>query len=68
MKIIQIAGGGDRGGAKTHIISLCSRLKDKCELTLVSLRSGAFVDSAKAEGINTKAPERRLTKISESLL
>ena len=53
MKVIQIAGGGDRGGAKTHIISLCSHLKEKCELSLVSLRSGEFAESAKKAGIDT---------------
>ena len=54
MKVIQIAGGGDRGGAKTHIISLCSHLAKSCELILVSLRSGDFADSAKEAVINTK--------------
>ncbi len=53
MKIIHIAGGGDRGGAKTHIISLCSHLSKICDLTLVSLRSGDFADSAVKSGIKT---------------
>ena len=53
MKIIHIAGGGDRGGAKTHIISLCSHLSDHCDLTLVSLRSGDFAESAAESGIKT---------------
>lgn len=54
MKIIHIAGGGDRGGAKTHIISLCSHLKNMCELSLVSLRSGSFAETAEKAGINTQ--------------
>ena len=54
MKVIHIAGGGDRGGAKTHIISLCSHLAKSCELILVSLRSGDFAESAEKAGINTK--------------
>jgi len=53
MRIIQIAGGGDRGGAKTHIISLCSQLTKSCELSLVSLRSGDFSQSAEKAGIDT---------------
>ena len=54
MKIFHVAGGGDRGGAKTHILALCSRLKERYDLTLVSLRSGDVPDSAEAVGIRTK--------------
>ena len=54
MKIIHIAGGGDRGGAKTHIISLCSRLAPLCDLTLASMRSGEFADDAAKAGIRTE--------------
>ena len=53
MKIIHVAGGGDRGGAKTHILALCSRLLREHDLRLVSLRSGDFPDSARAAGIPT---------------
>ncbi len=54
MKIFHVAGGGDRGGAKTHILALCSRLKQRYDLTLVSLRSGDFPDSAQQAGIQTR--------------
>ncbi len=54
MKIFHVAGGGDRGGAKTHILALCSRLKERYDLTLVSLRSGDFPDSAREAGIRTR--------------
>ena len=54
MKIFHVAGGGDRGGAKTHILALCSQLKERYDLTLVSLRSGDFSDSAQAAGIRTR--------------
>ncbi|MBR4955082.1 MAG: glycosyltransferase, partial [Clostridia bacterium] len=63
MKVVHIAGGGDRGGAKTHIISLCSHLAKSCELLLVSLRSGDFADSAEKAGINTKTIFSRWTAI-----
>lgn len=53
MKIMHVAGGGDRGGAKPHILSLCSRLKDGNELRLFSLRSGEFADDAQKAGIDT---------------
>ncbi|MEA4919541.1 MAG: polysaccharide pyruvyl transferase CsaB [Clostridiaceae bacterium] len=54
MKLMHIAGGGDKGGAKTHILALCSRLKQDNDLTLVSLRSGEFPEDAEAIGIPTK--------------
>lgn len=54
MKLMHIAGGGDKGGAKTHILALCSRLRQTSDLTLVSLRSGEFPDDAAAMGIRTK--------------
>ncbi|MBR3691780.1 MAG: polysaccharide pyruvyl transferase CsaB [Clostridia bacterium] len=54
MKIMLIAGGGDKGGAKTHILALCSRLKETCDLTLVSLRDGDFPEDAIAMGIRTE--------------
>ena len=53
MKIFHVAGGGDRGGAKTHILALCSRLKETHDLQLISLRSGDFPESAEAAGIRT---------------
>ena len=54
MKIMHVAGGGDRGGAKTHIIALCSHLMHSCTLKLVSLRGGEFSEEAAAAGIDTK--------------
>ncbi len=53
MKVIHIAGGGDRGGAKPHIIQLCSRLSREHDIKLVSMRSGDFPKDAEEAGINT---------------
>ena len=52
MKIMHLAGGGDIGGAKTHIISLAKELSRTNTLKLVSFRYGDFAESAKAEGID----------------
>ncbi len=54
MKILHIIGGGDVGGAKTHVLSLLSRLKEKAEITLICLRHGDFAEDAKKLGINTR--------------
>ena len=46
MKIFHIAGGGDKGGAKTHIFALCKELSKTNDLTLLSMRKGEFSDDA----------------------
>ncbi len=53
MKIVHIIGGGDVGGAKTHVLSLVSKLSENNEVVLVSLREGEFSDDARKLGINT---------------
>ncbi len=53
MKIVHIIGGGDVGGAKTHVLSLVSKLSEDNEVVLVSLREGEFADDARKLGINT---------------
>lgn len=45
-------GGGDVGGAKTHVISLLSQLSVKHEVVLVSFREGDFAEDARMAGIN----------------
>lgn len=55
MNIIHIMSGGDIGGAKTHIMSLVSQLTKSNDVLLISLREGAFVREARAEGINVQA-------------
>ncbi len=53
MKIAHLIGGGDVGGAKTHVLSLISKLSETNEVLLISFRDGEFADDAKAMGINT---------------
>ncbi len=53
MKVIHIIGGGDVGGAKTHVLSLIKTLNSYIDVKLVSLRPGAFADDAVAMGIDT---------------
>ena len=53
MKVLHIIGGGDVGGAKTHILSLVKELATCIDVTLVSLREGPFSEDAKKEGIHT---------------
>ncbi len=53
MKIVHVIGGGDVGGAKTHVLSLVSKLSEDNEVVLVSLREGEFADDARRLGINT---------------
>lgn len=57
MKIMHFAGGGDIGGAKTHILSLGQKLSQGNDFHLVSFRAGPFAEEAKALGLNVIVAE-----------
>lgn len=52
MKIVHLIGGGDIGGAKTHILYLLKELSRHVEVKLICLRPGANADEARALGID----------------
>ena len=52
MRIVHIIGGGDIGGAKTHVLYLLKELSKTMEVKLISLRPGVFADDARALGID----------------
>ena len=52
MKVLHLIGGGDVGGAKTHVLSLVKGLGRYIEVKIVSLRPGMFADEAKELGID----------------
>ena len=54
MKVLHIIGGGDVGGAKVHVLSLVKELDSNIDVTLLSLRPGAFADEAQAMGIKVE--------------
>ncbi|RCX12379.1 polysaccharide pyruvyl transferase CsaB [Anaerobacterium chartisolvens] len=54
MKVIHLTGGGDIGGAKTHVVSLIKNLGKNIDVKLISLRAGDFADEARAAGIDTQ--------------
>ena len=68
MKIMHIAGGGDTGGAKTHIITLLKELSKENEVLLISLRSGPFSEAAVDEGIRTVVIDKPVVGTSLFLL
>ncbi|NLF79815.1 MAG: polysaccharide pyruvyl transferase CsaB [Clostridia bacterium] len=51
MRIMHFAGGGDIGGAKTHIISLGQELAREHAFRLVSFRRGPFAEEAREAGL-----------------
>lgn len=59
MKILNLIGGGDVGGAKTHIISLASRLSQHCQVKVVSFRDGPFVEDTRAAGVDVEVVHHR---------
>ncbi len=54
MKVIHLIGGGDVGGAKSHVLSLVKELGKHIEVKLISFRSGIFADDAREMGINVE--------------
>ncbi len=54
MKVLHIIGGGDVGGAKVHVLSLIKELASGIDVSLLSLRPGAFADEARAIGIKVE--------------
>ena len=69
MRIIQLMGGGDVGGAKTHIMSLVKALGERHEVMLVSFREGPFAEEAKEEGIRVEVlPTINLVRVRQQLL
>jgi hypothetical protein len=54
MKVVHLIGGGDVGGAKTHVLSLLNGLKRSIDVTLVSFREGPFAEEARAMGLDVR--------------
>ena len=52
MRIVHLIGGGDIGGAKTHILYLLKELSRHVEVKLICLRPGVNADEARALGID----------------
>lgn len=54
MKVIHLIGGGDVGGAKTHVLTLVKELSKHIDVKLISFRPGPFADDARLMGINVE--------------
>jgi len=54
MKIIHLIGGGDVGGAKSHVLSLIKELGKYIKVTLICYRSGPFHEDALNMGIDSR--------------
>ena len=54
MKVLHLIGGGDVGGAKTHVLSLVKMLGGFIDVKIISLRPGIFSDEAKELGIDVE--------------
>lgn len=59
MRVVHIIGGGDVGGAKTHVLYLLKELGRHMEVKLISLRPGVFADDARAMGIDVTVVKSR---------
>jgi polysaccharide pyruvyl transferase CsaB len=59
MKVLHLIGGGDVGGAKSHVLSLVKELDGKIDVKIVSFREGVFSEEAKELGINIEIVRHR---------
>ena len=59
MRVVHIIGGGDVGGAKTHMLYLLKELSRHMEVKLISLRPGVFAEDAHALGIDVSVVKSR---------
>jgi len=59
MKVLHLISGGDTGGAKTHIINLCSQLKNMITLKVICFIKGPFYYDVKKENIDIEVYEQK---------
>ena len=52
MKVLHLIGGGDVGGAKTHVLSLVKKLGEHINVKIISFRPGMFSEEAAQLGID----------------
>lgn len=51
MKVIHLIGGGDTGGAKTHVLNLLRELNHHIDAEVICFRNGEFSQEAEAMGV-----------------
>jgi len=54
MKILQLISGGEKGGSKTHVLSLVKELQKQQQITLACLMEGEFYRQALAMGLDAR--------------
>jgi len=58
MKVLHLIGGGDVGGAKTHVLHLVKELGKYIDVKIVSFREGVFAEDARHMGIDIEVVKR----------
>lgn len=53
MNLLHMISGGDTGGARTHVLSLLGKLRERHEVLLVCFLDGPFANDARRMGIET---------------
>lgn len=65
LKALHLISGGDTGGAKTHIFSLMSGLKNLIDTKIICFIEDTFYEDAKKEGIDIEViPQKRRSDMS----
>ena len=58
MKVLHLIGGGDVGGAKTHVLHLVKELGKHIDVKIISFREGVFAEDARQMGIDIEVVKR----------
>lgn len=59
MKVLHLISGGDTGGAKTAVLSLCQELSKYIQCDIVCFIQDSFYEEGLARGINIKVYEQK---------
>ena len=59
MKVLHLISGGDKGGAKTHIISLIKAIDKLIDAKIICFIEDTFYEDSKAAGINIEVYKQR---------
>ncbi len=54
MKILHLISGGEKGGSKTHVLSLVKELQKQLQITLACLMEGEFYRQAREMGLDAR--------------
>lgn len=59
MKVLHLISGGEKGGSRTHVLSLVSELQKSLPVTLLCLTAGEFYRQGRSMGLDIRTAEQK---------